>query len=282
MTAKQQIIEKGAGMLKRLLMILTIILFAPVMVQAGVFWDDTFENHLYPNWTYASDAASCVSSNNLDASGCNPGLSTDIAHSGSYSLKGVYTGPNSGTYMDRSFPASTDLWERVWVYFSNFSAIQCPNSGCAGTKNILNLGPASYPGFSNWWMFSYNGAQQYFAEIQTPAYLPGDTDVKSENINTYNWRTNVWTCLEMHTHVNDIGSSNGVIEMWVDGVQVLSYSGLNLTSTAGGLNTTRHYVQHGLGTIYWDDHAVGNTRIGCATVQADITPPAIPTGLSIR
>lgn len=239
---------------------LLLNLVLPMAAQATVFWDDDFENHLYPNWEYSASDPTCATVSNQDATGCNPGLSTTRAHSGTHSVHGHYTGENSGTYMDRSFTASTDFYERVWVYLDSFSAIQCPNPGCAGTKNIFNFGDVS---FSNWWMFSYNGDQHYYVESQTPADNPGGVDVLNENLTQGVWAQNQWICLEWHTKVNTPGQSNGQIEMWVNGTRTMNYPNYNLDANGGTLFYTRHYVQHGLGDIYWDDHAVGDTRIGC-------------------
>ncbi len=83
--------------------------------------------------------------------------------------------------------------------------------------------------------------------------------------------------------LNTPGVANGQLFLWMDGVQYLNASGI-LFRQAGDNGTfffNKLYTQNGQGEIYYDDWATGNTRIGCGG-SADTTPPAVPTGLTIR
>src|ERR1044071_7733952 len=91
--------------------LIVLSLGLPVASEAGVFWAEDFENHLTPNW----DTSAC---GGAQQDGCNPGISTTLATSGSHSLHSSYhctDGLNSatggcGTYIVRLHPNSQDVY----------------------------------------------------------------------------------------------------------------------------------------------------------------------------
>jgi hypothetical protein len=104
--------------------------------------------------------------------------------------------------------------------------------------------------------------------------------------------TTEWDQVETEFKLNTPGLSDGLLRMWVNGV--LKIEALNLQfrgptptsiSSQGLLvpSTTQFdkaqiFVQCGLGNMWWDRVAVGNTRIGpTQPASTDSTPPARPT-----
>src|SRR5262249_22918108 len=98
-----------------------------------------------------------------------------------------------------------------------------------------------------------------------------------------NFQSAQWYCIETHMKMNDPGQANGILEIFVNGVQALSYQ--NRTFVASnespypGYDFVRFYTQIGHGIRYIDDLAVGNTRIGCGSSGGDTTPPSVPIGV---
>ena len=95
-----------------------------------------------------------------------------------------------------------------------------------------------------------------------------------------------WYCIETMEQLNTPGVANGIAKAWVDGVQVLNVS--DVTFRSAGDNSlfinNRFYRQTGVGSIWYDSLAVGNSRIGClgSVPAGDSTPPAPPVGLFAR
>ena len=104
--------------------------------------------------------------------------------------------------------------------------------------------------------------------------------------------TGRWYWFEIHVKMNTVGSRNGVIEVWVDDVQCMSYFDVKMVD----INTTWGYFLHspewggGGGTIpstqyMWVDHSViSRSRIGRpgSTTPRDTTPPASPTAITVQ
>jgi hypothetical protein len=79
-----------------------------------------------------------------------------------------------------------------------------------------------------------------------------------------------WHCIEAHVRLNDAGESNGLFELWLDGVPEASRSGLNWVGAYDefGINTVTldNYWNGGAPQAqerYLDDLVVSTERIGC-------------------
>ena len=238
--------------------------------HATVDWEDGFE--------YANDAAlgavwafSCLG---------NPGVSTERPHSGSKSLKLVYRGavgkdPGAGgCFIDRNLNALSDTaYFRVWTYQVNFAV----NS--VGTKMIQFAMNSSYPNF--WW--------EMFSSTPNLSMAVSSTDPTSFNVFGGSIPQNQWTCLEGRITMNTPGVANGILQSWVNGTQQINRTDLllrNATLTRQNgpnsrLEFTRLYVQHGVGTIFYDEYAVSrDARIGCtASPSGDRQAPRAPSNL---
>jgi len=80
----------------------------------------------------------------------------------------------------------------------------------------------------------------------------------------------VWRCIEAHARLNDAGSSNGLMEFWVDGVLDASKTGINFVGAfnAYGLNAVflENYWNNGSPAAqdrFFDNFVVSTQRIGC-------------------
>src|SRR5262249_43431735 len=119
--------HKGNVTVGKLVALLIVVLLGlPIESEAGGFWTEDFENHLTPNW----DTSSCSNGATFPGpqDGCNPSITTAIAHSGTHSLYADYTNcpittnPNGcGAFYDRPHPGSTELYTRFYYYTSGFT-----------------------------------------------------------------------------------------------------------------------------------------------------------------
>jgi hypothetical protein len=243
--------------------VLTVILLGllPSRSNAAVFWDDGLEpgNTGYPIVGGMSYATSPV-------------------YGGTHSLKQHFLGSKvqgiqGGTYTDRYFPATEDLWSRYYLYLDNFVVDETQ------TKLMFQGSECCYPSF--WWGMLF-GQSSLSVQVQG---IHGGT----ETVNIYgpSIPQNRWVCIETHIRMNTPGVANGVIEAWLDGSQgIARYDVYMRDSIASGKNSptadfvlNRLYVQFGTGDLYFDNLATGNQRIGCSgvpPVQSQVPPPAQP------
>jgi hypothetical protein len=132
-----------------------------------------------------------------------------------------------------------------------------------------------------------NGGWNLFVDvgIDTP-------HARSCNRTIPTFATGRWYWFEIHVKMNTVGSRNGVIEVWVDDVQCMTYTDVKMVE----IQTTWGYFLHspiwggGGGTIpatqyLWVDHTViSRSRIGRpgASAASDTTPPSTPTNIQAR
>ena len=252
-----------------------LCVFWTVPAHATIDWEDGFE--------YANDAAlgavwsySCLG---------NPGVSTERPHSGSKSLKLVYRGkvgvdPGAGgCFIDRSLTAASDTaYFRMWTWQENFQA------DSVGTKMIQFAQNSTYPNF--WWEMALSNEAMMMAV--TSSSPPGSSNIFA----SVTIPQNQWVCLEGRITMNTPGVANGIIQSWVNGTQSINRTDVLLRNATlanfNGPNSrmafTRLYVQHGVGTIYYDDYAVSrDARIGCTeSPLGDRQAPRAPSGFSFR
>jgi hypothetical protein len=139
--------------------------------------------------------------------------------------------------------------------------------------------PDGYPnGFANHWF----GARRLEFAVQNP------------NSNDYTNMTPVnqvdgrWYCLEYHWKMNTPNVANGVLEIWVDGVQSLGYYNKNFRDAAhaNAAFTNIEIYRQGSDNMYRyeDDFVLATTRVGCgvAPPSGDTTAPSTPTGLAVN
>lgn len=263
---------------------LSMVLYWGSPAQATVFFDDDFEANTLVGEGFTTGSCTYLQPSNPNpADGCNPLRSTDIAHSGTHSLKGIYRGVDSGEWIDRGYPWTDNVYTRFWYRTTAFTY-----DPTGGTKN-LNLGDQTH--YPNFWVMHLFGSREFGVASQLEA--SGSNVNYTANTASVSINDNQWYCVETHIKMNTPGVADGVLEIWVDGTQTLNYPGRTFRSTTpdcsscsssnAAFNNVRIFVQHGVGSMYYDNFALGNTRIGCSGSPAsDITPPAAPVGLAIR
>ena len=205
------------------------------------------------------------------------------SHSGSKSIKLVYRGvagvdPGAGgCSLIRSLAAPSDtVYYRMWIFLDNF----IPNS--TGTKMFSGHMNSTYPNF--WW--------EMIGSPNLSMVVSGAADPSLGNIFGGPMPQGQWFCMEGRITENTPGVANGVVQSWINGTLQINRTNLLLRnatlSNFNGPNSrialTNIYVQHGWGTIYYDDYAVSrDARIGCGSVPTgDTTPPTAPSGLVLK
>lgn len=278
------------------LLLLAVCAFTlPIAANAKVFWNETFEGNLTPNW----DVSSCGDPASFPQ-GCNPAISTDFAVDGTHSLKGVYDHVGNGHWMDRRYPATDEIYYRYYERFSK-DWVWDDTHQVKG----FNLGDSVH--YPNFWIGHWGGDSESVAAAQVPAEACGSGDAMPHgdgqpydscqyvnNISSAPEANGQWYCIEGHIKLNTPGVADGIIERWVNGKQVAHYtgrmfrgaspSGPNGNSSLATFNFIRIYVQGqaATGSKYYDDVAVGDTRIGCGTTPPPSSAPAAPTGLTVQ
>lgn len=254
------------GKITALLIILSLGL--PIPSQAAVYWEDSFE----PGKTGFSLAGGMS-------------YTTNPLHSGSQALKENFCNADTsqcGSYSHRTFPASSEVYSRF--YFRMQSGFKVSS---IGTK-MINFDGGSPSGGKrhNFWVEMRYGNTN-LSLIASGIPVNGAYSAKAYN-SSFSFSPDKWYCVETHIKENTPNVANGLIEFWVNGSQVLyapnqmfMQTGINATDEKLTLSTL--YVQLGYGYLYWDDIAVGNTKIGCGGSQlADSSPPLSPVGVAVK
>jgi hypothetical protein len=219
-------------------------------------------------------------------------ISTDVAFSGRHSLRLVYvTSDNTQSVTPtpsiyRSLGDNTHIFTRFAHRLD--STFQLASTG--STKLIrLQSNLNAYPKV---WLMYHQGTYKFCME--GPYDWTGTTECMDSGIapNKGNWQQ-----IEAEWKLNTPGQSNGLIRMWIDGtlrIEKLNRAWVGPTPTSRGLThgllnpsdyrieSAQVYLQSGVGTMYYDRIAVGDTRIGTSKTSSDTTPPSTPTGLQLR
>ncbi|MDI3461633.1 MAG: hypothetical protein OJF50_000454 [Nitrospira sp.] len=254
----------------------------PISSNATVFWNEGFENQLYPNWT---GGGGCITAGSPDGVACSyPQITTSLAFAGTHSLLSHYASSDqqAGTFMDRAIPETVDLWTRQYARWNNFVF------GPQNDKFFLTGGPEN--GVGVYWLHQ-NAGPELHAQVYHPTTVTcpnGNRDITcnyTPNIAHIALNDNKWHCIETRQNSGTANTANGLVELYIDGVLTTRYTNLLMKSTAHGITMIRAYAQNGKGDRYQDDWAVGNSRIGCSGSPSPSTttpPPATPTGLVIQ
>jgi hypothetical protein len=258
-----------------------------------MFWQDDFEAPTnLGNWDRSSVSM--------------PYVSSSLPYQGLQSLRLDFIGPTGGGFMERYHPNVDEIYTRFYTQTNAFTYE--PSTGTKRFENVNLNSQYVLPSF--WWEHLFGSRElsvvgQVVAEpcasTGHPAY---DSCNYYANIARVPLNDNQWYCIETHLKMNTPGVANGVIELWIDGVQTMSYTGRTFrgpsvshpsgNSSLTTFNAIRLYRQAGVGTMWYDTFAVGSTRIGCsagsappasappASPPSTTSPPNAPTGVTIR
>lgn len=247
-------------------LLLSYTALPPSWSNAAVFWEDGLE----PGNTGYTAVGGMNFSNSV------------VAH-GSHSLRLFFPSINvqAGTFTDRYFPSTTNIYSRFYFRLDNFTVAN-------QTKIVEFTDYATGSGPSYWWNMS-NGIPELNVHAQLILLPDGTlgTKVFYPNQGNARFQNGQWYCVELHIQHNTPGVADGLIEAWKDGQRILYYPNLKLReATQIGnhdpnrkFSVNRLYAQYGQGEMYFDSMAVGDQRIGCSGTppQVEPTPPAPPT-----
>lgn len=270
----------------------------------------------HPTWIWCDAFETDQSANWWDY---NAGAATPFARSagngrdGSYSMRATFpntTGAASGgdfkvvfgdTAYTPNVKASADVTELYWRAWIRHSVNWAPGDGWKFTRAVGCASSAGYcPNQSfmaHWW--ASNASYSNFLGIDPASGVSGSTVVTTTWNDTANFtwlgavagtaatmsaaRANTWQCIEGHLKLNALGASDGVQEMWVDGVLEAQRTGMNLrgsyAGTYNGINmfSVENYENAGLAlsgrTRDWDNLVIATDRVGCYTGGSQLPAP---------
>jgi hypothetical protein len=290
--AKFKMSVMNIGLMAALWLLCTLTVPGPV--QAAVFFDTDFETcavgtgNDFPCEGWNDSGKEFINEPNHN----KIEITNSLDFSGSKSVKTTFVNPTvivgsgiscalDNPTLYKSAPASDHI-------FTRFAVRRAPDFKMAST-NITKLIrwpiKGGYPTISVWMQ-----SLQYIIGVEggwsmgTVNYVGGGP-VSST----------AWDQVETEFKYNTPGQSDGLIRLWVNGVLKIERLNLQLRGpTPTSVNSqgllspstskfteTHIFVQCGLGNMWWDRVAVGDTRIGLATGQtsSDTAPPNIPTGV---
>lgn len=267
------------------LLLLMFTLTIPAPSHATIFFDTSFE------------ACAVGTGNDFPCEGWDDWtreavghlqITNSLAFSGTKSVKGTFDNVNGSSLQ----PSISRSWTRVPHIFARFAHRASPGFqlGSNGqTKLVRFKDDVGYP-----LVWIYNRYGTYSVIMEGPYDYAG-TYVLSSGIAP---SQTSWDQIEFEWKLNTPGQSNGLMRLWINGTlraEQLNKAYIGPTSTSIGasglpnpsgyrIRTTQIYIQSGLGSLYYDRFAVGDTRIGLATSQpsSDTTPPIIPAGVQVR
>ena len=265
------------------LVMMTALSFVPMLSHAAVFWDDEMEQG-------NTDFSSAYMLSTMIPGGIMA-YDTTVKMSGNGSIRLNYpiacqtltTAGQCGGSLERTIPLTENLYRRAYFRMSGLG----PNTTASGlfetsvsafTKMMRTVSDGLN---RDWWAMGCCGRKTFnFAAENVP---PNQALALYTSITLAD---NRWYCLETHEQMNTPGVANGIVEGWVDGVRVLSKTDV-MYRLADNTNQWRKagiFRQLGIGNVWWDRYAVGDTRIGClgATSASDTNRPGPPQGLVIR
>ena len=281
-----------------LIRVLLVVLVWPSVGQAAVYFDETFETTLAGNGWSTQSCQFLGYTDPYPANGCNPFITSEIAHGGSKALRADYTGnppsragcSNSptiecGVTVYRTFPSTGDLWNRFW-----YRTAPGWSYGSISTKNIYLYTTDNTPSFV--WGHHFNGSElqldaQGIPTQVCPSGNTGNTCSFWPNLATVPLNNDQWYCIETRLNVGSAGGADALFEAWINGTQTIGYYGKRFLEAGqpDALNQVKIYAQSGSGVMYYDDFALGSTRMGCGGVAPptpDTTPPSPPTNLAVN
>ena len=203
--------------------------------KASVVFSDGFESGGYGAWTgtYSSDATF--------------GASTSYGHTGSYSSKvvinSIFSAADHGAYSYKTFPSTTKLYSRQYVYFTSFGNLASGHRGDIGMFLSENLG------LDYVWVSFYNKAGTFVWALNDGAI------VSNQSI-----PLNAWICVEVmyDCSVNKASlwiNGNSIINNWASGI-----SGTTIDTWRSGEQYTD--INENGAAYYLDDVAVATSYNG--------------------
>lgn len=222
-------------------------------------------------------------------------LDTSVKFSGTGSIRLNYpancqattTANQCGGAASAPITPTADLWQRVYFRMSGTGPNPTTSglfevSGTAFTKMMKTQNGSTYP--RTWVTMGTEGSKNVKIGHENVPSLGRTYTVPSSITLT----DNRWYCIETHQVMNTLDVANGISEIYVDNVRVEVATDVMYRNSSSGVSATALWTevgifrQNGIGNIWWDRWATGNTRIGCIGSGGDNTPPATPAGWEIH
>lgn len=273
-----QPISTGNNMVPFLLFLaITVVLsLLPMLSHAAIFWDDEME---------AGRTGFLLS-----ATAMTYDTAVKLSGSGSTRLNylpecepATFGGPGCGGSASRTVPLTDTLYRRVYFRMSGQGPVVTPTGQFQTSINTFTkmLRTTTNGITRSWWLMGCCSRKSFLLGLENVP--PGRTSNKYASASLAD---NRWYCIETYEKLNTPGVANGIAQAWIDGVHVMNVTNImyRLAGNNNLWNGVAIFRQTGRGNIWWDRHATGNTRIGCGGSggQADTTPPAAPSGASVR
>ncbi|MEM8832824.1 MAG: polysaccharide lyase, partial [Cyanobacteria bacterium P01_G01_bin.19] len=195
-------------------------------------------------------------------------ISNQEAHSGNNSLKMTYpANAQSNAGAKWLIPDSKEYYLSYWVKFDNDFDFDGPrHSGGKlpglGSGDLASGGnkPTGTNGFTSRYMWRENGkATMYLYHMDQPSKYGEDILLKGSNGQDKYFERGKWHNLVQRVKINDGHQSNGEIDAWMDGEQVLDMDNLKFMTNGDGIDTAYFSTFHGgYGSDWWpekNDHA---------------------------
>jgi len=257
--------------------VITVVLsLLPMLSHAAIFWDDEME--------------AGKTGFTLSAGAMTYDTSVKFSGSGSFRLnypsscQTLTTANQCGGSSGRAIPHTDNLYRRAYFRMSG-TGPNPTNSGRFETAlgAFTKLLITESTGLSrDWWLMGCCGSKAFLVGLENVPSSGRTTNVDS----SITLADNRWYCIETHEQMNTPGVANGIAEAWVDNAKVMTKTGVIFRS-AGNTNQWDRvgiFRQIGVGNIWWDRYAAGDSRIGCSgsIPQGDTSSPSIPSGVSAR
>jgi len=273
---------------------LVIIIFIPQIAFGDVTlpWSTTFN---CADWTAPNTLSGCDGLAKAGDWACSDGtgnhyemitapanMSGGAGGKGQRHWIGDGTNNTSGDISIPLNPSRNEIWLRFYMRYELGLAW---NGGALHYNKIIYIDSTTNPrlilGYdggdsvrvycygTSWYIYSANGTG--FKHI-----MGGDTG------------DGLWHLYEWHIKM-DTNGSNGVTEVWIDGVRIINATNANF---GGSLGYTLRNIEMGNNADYgasgrcmavdFDDVAISTTGyIGPLFIQPDTTPPAAPSGVTV-
>ena len=193
-----------------------------------IYFSDGFETGDFSKWTNAWGPPSIV---------------TSPVHSGNYAMQASSIGQGGGytAMANKLLAAESELYGRCYAYFSSVPSDTSVTHFFRFESHDLNAKlisvGVSYDGTNNRFKFYYwNGT--------STVYIEGGS-----NSNGTNPVVGKWFCVDIHYKIDAV---NGKAELWVNGINIFSYTGMNTTGYASDLGN----IDVGIYTFYEDFQGV--------------------------
>ena len=277
----------------RTLLFIALLLFIGTPAHAATIFSEDYEvankSDLAARGWYTGinqaerDGTQTISVENAPSGGPNPRGGKVLR----LQYQGIHQFPSSDAYNDKitiGFSAQPDLYARYYRRADPIPPATQTGYGTSSAKqHYLKVNGTSPDGYPNGFTIFWFGSRSYELGAQNP------------NFNAYSNMASVsmadyrWYCVEYHWKMNTPNVANGVMEIWIDGVQTLGYYTMNFRDTAHANTAFTNIEVYRQGSDnmyrYEDDFVLATTRVGCSgspPQPGDTTPPSPPTAFMVQ